>query len=331
MIGFCPSCEKESELINIRKQENFNVKGEMIPVDVDYFTCTECGAEFDNPNPGYDPLAVAYRKYRRRKHMMQPEEIRSFRETYDLTQRELSLLLGFGGATLSRYENGALQDETHDTLLRLILQPANLLEIIQEKPEVLAEEKRKTLIDRIEDDLLRSELLASLWRRPGYRGKSFYNGFREFDPDRLLAATKILCFQKGVYKTKLNKLLFYSDFKCYQVTGISLTGVCYARIPFGPVPDQYELLFQKLLEMDPTLVMEEVPMLDGSAEYFRCDAEPDKACFSLSEIEILMKVKRHFNSFSTKAIADYSHQEVGYIQTGPNELISYAFADQLSI
>jgi YgiT-type zinc finger domain-containing protein len=66
MKGFCPSCEKESELTRIRRVENLNIKGEMIPVPVDYFVCTECGEEFDNPAPDYDPLAIAYRDYRRR-------------------------------------------------------------------------------------------------------------------------------------------------------------------------------------------------------------------------------------------------------------------------
>jgi hypothetical protein len=35
--------------------------------------------------------------------------------------------LGQGGATLSRYENGALQSEAHDQLLKLVMQPENLL------------------------------------------------------------------------------------------------------------------------------------------------------------------------------------------------------------
>jgi len=38
---------------------------------------------------------------------------------YPITQEELGVLLGWGGATLSRYENGALQDEVHEKMLRM--------------------------------------------------------------------------------------------------------------------------------------------------------------------------------------------------------------------
>jgi len=42
--------------------------------------------------------------------MLSPYEIRELRKRYGLTQKELSLLLGWGSVTMSRYENGALQD-----------------------------------------------------------------------------------------------------------------------------------------------------------------------------------------------------------------------------
>lgn len=67
MKGFCPSCEMETELVHIQRVENINIKGEVIPIEVDVFRCTECKEEFDNPDPAYDPLAAAYQEYRRRK------------------------------------------------------------------------------------------------------------------------------------------------------------------------------------------------------------------------------------------------------------------------
>ena len=167
MKGFCPSCEKDSELNRIRREEILDIKGEQIPVEVDFFVCEECGVEFDNPDPDYDPLKVAYKEYRRRKGMVQPQEIRAFREKYDLTQRELSALAGFGGATLSRYENGALQDEAHDVLLRLIMEPTRLLEVIEEKPHTLSPEKRDAIMQQLRDEIEKSRFFCFLAaRRP---------------------------------------------------------------------------------------------------------------------------------------------------------------------
>jgi len=331
MKGFCPSCEKESELTRIQRVENLTVKGESIPVDVDYFACAECGEEFDNPDPTYDPLALAYQEYRRRKDMIQPEEIRALREKYGLTQRELSDLLGFGGATLSRYENGALQDETHDTILRLIMEPQNLLDVVQQKPHAFDALKRERLVQQLQNEIGRAELLFFLKRRPHYRTANPLNGFREIDLNRLLSAIKVLCYLSNVYKTKLNKLLFYADFKHFKEYGASITGLCYAHLPLGPVPDQFEPLFQRLTELDPTLINEEDTSLDCAAEYFRCNTAPDTTTLSFTEIQVLIQVRDHFRYYSARQIKDYSHDEEGYKQTSKSEIISYEFAKSLRV
>jgi len=61
---------------------------------------------------------------------------------YGLTQGEMSRLLGWGGATVSRYENGALQDKTHDNQLKLLRDPRNMRVIISENPDALREHRR---------------------------------------------------------------------------------------------------------------------------------------------------------------------------------------------
>lgn len=116
---------------------------------MEYYKCMSCGEEFEDPRSDNHPLDEAYRQYRRRHGMMQPEEIRSLRKRYGLTQKEMSNLLGWGGATLSCYENGALQDETHEKPLRLAMEPRNLLKLIEETPSALAEEKRARLIKEL--------------------------------------------------------------------------------------------------------------------------------------------------------------------------------------
>ena len=76
--------------------------------------------------------------------MTPPPEIKAFRKRYGLTQGELSKLLGWGPVTLSRYENGALQDEVHDKMLRLAMNPENLMRLVEDTPEALPEGKAKT-------------------------------------------------------------------------------------------------------------------------------------------------------------------------------------------
>lgn len=165
----CPNCVKERELELVHTTEAIEVRGEPIEVEVEYYKCLTCGEEFEDPRSDDDPLDKAYRKYRRLHGMTQPEEIRSFRKMYGLTQQELSKLLGWGGATLSRYENGALQDGTHETALRLAMEPSNLLRLITDKPEALEEGKRSRLIKELgeAEEEVRLHFYPTLWVMSG--------------------------------------------------------------------------------------------------------------------------------------------------------------------
>lgn len=331
MKGFCPSCERETELVHVQKTENIIVKGESIQIPVDRFLCSACGEEFDNPSPDYDPLAAAYTEYRHRKGMVQPEQIRVFREKYNLSQKELSDLLGFGGATLSRYENGALQDEAHDTILRLIIDPYNLQQMIQEKGDVLSNEKRQSIQQKINQELNNLSAIILLKSRAANLAPSLINGYRKLDIAKVLGAVKILIFGERVPKTKLNKQLFYADFLHFKRAGVSITGLCYAHLPYGPVPDQYELIFQNLLELDPDLRKEEDLNSDYGAEFFSYEKDPGTAGLSLMETQTLLQVKEYFRHFTARRMIEFSHLEPAYQATAQGDMISYAFAEKLRI
>ncbi len=330
MKGFCPSCEKETDLISICKVENFDIKGEAIPAEVELLKCLECGEEFDDPHAPADPLPSVYREYRKRKDMVQPEQIREFRERFGLTQKDLSDLLGIGVATLSRYENGSLQDQTHDNLLKLIMEPHNLLRFVREKPLALSKEKRTRLLRLLEKELSHFTLLSLLIQNE-QGGVSIENGYREFNLNKLLNEVKFLCLKSRIYKTKLNKLLFYADFKHYKENAVSITGLRYAHLPFGPVPDQYELIYEIMLQEDGTIRKEEDLNQDYPGEYFVCDSSPDLTVFTSSELKILGEVKHYFEDFTAKKIVEFSHAEVGYAETENGDLIPYSYADQLKI
>jgi len=63
------------------------------------------------------------------------------------TQHELSTLLGWEEATLNRYENGSLQEDSHDRLLKFAME--HFLQLITNKPGAIAPEKRAILIERL--------------------------------------------------------------------------------------------------------------------------------------------------------------------------------------
>jgi putative zinc finger/helix-turn-helix YgiT family protein len=328
MIGICPYCEKETSLTSVENVENFNVRGEIIPVMVKYLRCDECGGEFRDPKSRDDPLDEAYSEYRRRKNLVQPEEIKAFRRKYDLTQKELSDLLGIGIATLSRYENGALQDEAHDSILRLGMQPRNLKDLINKNKEQLGIEKRERILSIIKEETSEN-LIDTLLEQFDSQCLDNYTGSRKFDRNKLYQTIKYFCYPEGAIKTKLNKLLFYADFAYYKNYDLSITGCKYVHLAYGPVPDNFEMIYLSLSIKDPSFQGTEIIYPNYVGEEYVSEVQPDLAVFIPAEMKILSSVKERFQDFNAKMIVEYSHQEVAYLKTQEKEYISYHYAKML--
>jgi putative zinc finger/helix-turn-helix YgiT family protein len=329
MNGFCPNCEKEMPLTMVRQVEEFNVRGEIIEVEVEFYRCQECGEEFENSRSALNPYETAYREYRSRKGMLQPEEIRALRLRYGLSQKEFSLLLGIGIATLNRYENGALQSEANDRVIRFALEPENFLNLISDRPGVLGDAKRQKIVDRLSEEA-QATWLEHTRDMFGDYPADIYSGYKKFDLEKLFEAIKYFCFKDRVFKTKLMKLLFYADFGHFKHYTVSITGARYARLPYGPVPDQFEHWLAALLSNDEGIEKEEVWHYEHPGEIYTCNTPPLLSIYSPSELRILAAVKEEFQESSAKKISDISHNEAGYQETEAAHIIPYSFASQLS-
>lgn len=329
MKNVCPNCEKETRLDHVRIKEAIEVRGEPIEVNAEYFKCMECGAEIENTR-GPDSLALAFQAYRHRHEMLQPGEIREQRKRYGLTQKELSRLLGWGDVTLSRYENGALHSDAHEKILRLAMQPRNLSTLIEEAPGILSEDKRERLLTelRAADDGAFS--FGRLFEeRFGNYSPDAFSGFRKLDIQKLFNVILFFC-DGGQLKTKLNKLLFYADFKHFKDNVVSITGARYVHLQYGPVPDDYDYYFAELERKRLVVIVEEA---FGEYTGFKCITQnkPDLSIFDQSELDSLAEVKAYFKDFSSARIMAHSHAEEGYKSTSEGEQISYLYAESLQI
>lgn len=323
----CPICDSNSGLEVITKEEEFKIKAEIIKVEINLYHCNVCGESFSSDDFD-DPFKLAYREYRKRKGMVQPEEIVTFRQKYDLTQKELSDLLGFGGVTLSRYENGSLQDVTHDRILRLVMDPTNLLHLLDTKSSIILDKKKKALRSRLLEELSIAQLCFELLTpdKP-----SEFNGFKEMRLDKIAEVIKMLCYNRDVYKTKLLKLLFYADFLHFKEVEQSITGLKYARLPMGPVPHEYNLVLETIVRSDPSIHMEPVEFEKYSGELVKVDSPPNTGNFTDTELKILKTVNKKFSYYSSKDISLETHTESAYKETKHANLISYRYAKEINL
>lgn len=68
-IGICPGCEERTYIQLIQGIEEIQVKGEDIPVVVEYFKCLTCQEEFEVPKSPYDLVKAALDTYDCRKRI----------------------------------------------------------------------------------------------------------------------------------------------------------------------------------------------------------------------------------------------------------------------
>jgi putative zinc finger/helix-turn-helix YgiT family protein len=282
--GLCTNCEKETEFERIIKKETFNVRGEPVTVNVAYVGCKECGDVVLNPAVHHDPFELAYREYRQKHALLQPEEISIWRKAHHLTQREFARLLGIGIATLNRYENGALQNESHENLLRLAMDSPNLLKLIEKSEGIFTETRKKRLLEILrESGEISCSLDDTIMINFGGTETNSFNGFKKLDLSKVYNA--VLFFSRdGVLKSKLNKLLFYADFKHFKEYTLSITGLRYVHLPYGPVPDNYSLYYATLFSRGLVEFMEESYPNGYIGELIKAVRPPDLNIFSLCDL-----------------------------------------------
>lgn len=332
MKEMCPICEKESQVNAIKKKEAINVRGELIDVEYEVLKCNECGEEYVNTETPHDPFVYAYDIYRKKHNMLQPDEIKEIRKKYGLTQGELSRLLGWGGATLSRYETGALQDKTHDNQLKLLKDPRNMRVILTENPDALREQRGRQLLTNIEklaEEECPFERFLEEWGAE--REISIYSGYMSFNMDKLLNCMLYFCIG-GLLKTAINKHLFYADFKHFKDYKVGISGTRYIHLPYGPVPKNYEIYLATLVN-EGAIDVNEISYegKDFIGEEYKTLKKPNLTLFSESELKIMATIKEHFKGYSAKAISNFSHDEKGYQETTTGQPISYEYAEALRI
>lgn len=332
MKGVCPECEQISDLETVLKDLEIVVRGEPIGITTELLHCLSCDEEFKDLKSDVDLLDLAYREYRNRHNMLMPEEIKNLRRQYGLTQNELSDLLGWGGATLSRYENGALQGEANERMLRMLAESGNLLRLIEGNPGAIAEKKRVALIKELkkqEEENFSPDKIYQRWF--GNEDADEFSGSGMLDLDKLFNLVLFFCRGEGVFKTKLNKLLFYADFAHFKKFNTAITGVRYVRLSFGPVPDNFGFFYDLLIKQGAIDIQEVVFGDDVAGDKLSALHEPKLSLFSDSELATMTYIKDHFKNTSCKTIVEISHREKGYKETSEKDYISYNFANELKL
>jgi hypothetical protein len=125
--------------------------------------------------------------------------------------------------------------------------------------------------------------------------------------------------------TKLDKILYYSDFNAYRRLGHAITGADYYRHGECPIPTIFPVIRDALVE-NGDVTIEERPYFNGTQKRVVPLRGPNLSSFSSDEISIVDEVIEELWTKNARDVSDLSHLEFGWLTTLDRELIPYRTA-----
>lgn len=261
------------------------------------------------------------------KYGISKDEIINLRKKLGLSQELFSKVIGCAKKTLISYEKGkSIPNDSYLILIKsLIAKPDTIITIIDANKNQFTSKEYNKINEKV--NKIFSNNINQLVNEGEILPDEF-NGYSIISKDKIF---NIISFfsSDGILKTKLLKEMFYADFIYYRDTCKSITGLEYAKLPLGPVPDQFELL---LNECSKEQIIDYKINFNGEYECHKISSikKCDISIFDDKELEILKYVKETFKDYSSKDISEFSHKEKAYINTQIGKKISYDYAFEIN-
>lgn len=133
----------------IKKRATYTVKGTPITFYEKIKVNEKTGEEIYDPKLEQENDIELYNEYRKLNSLLFPEEIKAIREKYGVTQVEFAQILGLGDKTITRYENGSLQDNAQNNLIKIVGRNSEEFLKLLKECKKLSKEKIDELSEKI--------------------------------------------------------------------------------------------------------------------------------------------------------------------------------------
>ena len=340
----CPICGQNHEVQFKTRKQVAIIKDEEVAYQEEYYLCTNTKEdnEFVSGELLDSNLLRARDEYRIKNNLLTSNQIKAIRKKYNLNQAELSLILGWGEVTITRYETKQIQDYSHDKILKTIdSNSLFLLDCFNENKDKLlkkvSNDRCKEIENKIKDMvaefslyyLNEQELLAKYM---SYDKDNVKCGYKKISISKLESVVNYIANKiDNLYKVKLMKILWYCDFLYFKKYNESLTGLVYEHRPMGALPIGYNQI-TRLKSISSKV--EEFEADDGTVTegcHIFANDKYDVEPLTKDEKNVIDKVLDMVSGMSTKLIVDKMHQEKAYKNTEENEIISYEYAKDISL
>lgn len=336
MRVYCPYCKKEVEY-RIEKRDLKEFRGIEVNTFESVAICNECNQDLYVNKIEDENNERIYKIYREKANIIKAEDIIKLREKYDISQRELTSILGFGKMTINRYERGGLPTKSQSDYIKLLIENDDkFIEKVKEAYEknninektykkIVSEEVEKDISKKEVQDNIRRYLKSVLNRKP-----DIYNGYKSLDLEKVENIISYIASKvKNLTITSLNKYLWYIDMLSFNKRAVAITGLTYQNQKFGPT-----IVYKKYDELsllDDKYQREDIETENGNTTKIISNNNFNLDKISSSEKEIIGTIIKLLKNKKVTDISEMSHREDGWRKTKKFEQISFEYAMNLNI
>lgn len=274
---FCEECRSDVEFIVEAKQKEGTLKGETYSYVGKVARCTKCNSEIYVDEINDFNLTALYDQYRKVKGIIQLETVLKIPAKYAIGKRPLSLLLGWGELTFSRYCEGDVPTKQYSDILEKIYNdPQYYAQILEDNKMNLKNEftykKSKMAVNSILSGVKKEQ--AKIDKVIEY----LLNQCEDITP---LALQKALYYIQGFYYAFYESFIFIDD--------------CEAWV-HGPVFKDIYLRYREY-RFDP---------IKGNDEFGTFD-------FTEKEKAVIDSVIKYVCCYSGKVLEEFTHSELPWL------------------
>lgn len=323
-----PFTGKEMELTY--EKSTWKFRGEAYEYMRASWLCTDTGERFTTDEMDDAGYLQVTNQYRSKYGIPYVDEIVEIRARYGISAAKMALILGFGINQWRAYEDGEVPSVSNGRMISSIKDPAVFLGVLTSAKQVLGEHDFRKICSKVESlitDGQRASIALYDQKRLFVCERGVENGYGVLSVEKLKSVILAVLNQCGeVFCTKMNKLLFYIDFFAYRKHGMSLTGLSYRALPYGPVPERWDRIYSCFEEV----VLE--PRIVGGREGLAIVPmkNVESVVLSPEQMEVISLVCDRFKDCSATDISNISHQEDAWLDCHAEHLrIPYEYAFKL--
>ena len=336
MRVYCPYCKKEVEY-KIEKRDLKEFKGIEVNTFENVAICNECNQDLYVNEIEDENNKRIYQIYKEKANIIKPEDIIKLRKKYDISQRELTSILGLGKMTINRYENGGLPTKSKSDYIRLLIENDDkFIEKVKEAYQngsISGKTYQKIVSTNLENEIVQNDI-QDMYRRVinnSLRLKpNIFNGYKAFDLELVENIISYISSKvNNLTITSLNKYLWFIDILSFNQRGVSITGLTYQKQQYGPtIIDQR---YKEISLLDDKYIRYDYEDESGTKTIITSNKNFDLSKLKDSEVEIINKVIRLLKDKNVTDISNMSHEEEGWKKTKKFDEISFEHAMNLNI